>query len=196
MNSNPPVATAPLDPPRLSAGLLPCFATPGVAGPRHPAPLARRNRLAGVGLIEVLVALTILSVGLLGIAAMQILALRNNTSAADRSMAVILSYSIIDSLRGNREAALAGDYNLAFPETGCELPEAGTLASNDLRAWLDAMVLRDTDNGIRGVMGAGACGSVACEDTGACTIVIRWDDCRGIDQDNCQTRTLTTQVQL
>ena len=172
MNRKPPVAAAP------------------------PDQFSRRNRLAGVGLIEVLVALTILSVGLLGVAAMQVLALRNNTSATDRSMAVILSYSIIDSLRGNRGAALTGDYNLAFPETGCELPAAGTLASNDLRAWLDAMALRDADNGIRGVMGAGACGSVACEDTGACTIDIRWDDCRGIDQDNCQTRTLTTQVQL
>ncbi len=123
---------------------------------RHgpPDPIARRNRLAGVGLIEVLVALTVLSVGLLGVAAMQVLALRNNTSAADRSMAVILSYSIIDSLRANRETAMAGAYTLALPETGCELPAAGTLATNDLRAWLDAMALRDEDNGVRGVMGA------------------------------------------
>ncbi len=172
MNRKSPVATAP------------------------PDQIARRNRLAGVGLIEVLVALTVLSVGLLGVAAMQVLALRNNTSAADRSMAVILSYSIIDSLRANRETAMAGAYTLALPETGCELPAAGTLATNDLRAWLDAMALRDEVNGVRGVMGAGACGGVACEDTGLCTVDIRWDDCRGIDQENCQTRTLTTQVQL
>lgn len=179
---------------------------PVVAAP--PDQIARRNRLEGVGLIEVLVALTVLSVGLLGVAAMQVLALRNNTSAADRSMAVILSYSIIDSLRANREAALAGDYALALPETGCEHPAAGTLATNDLRAWLDAMALRDEDNGVRGVMGAGVCGGVVCcddEDTcgdavtcedGLFKIDIRWDDCRGIDQDNCETRTLTTQVQL
>ena len=153
---------------------------------------------AGVGLIEVLVALLVLSLGLLGVAAMQAAALRNNHSAVERSMGAILTHSIIDSMRANRAAALAGAYNLALPDSGCDIPDAGALAQNDLRAWLQSMVLRDTEAGIRGVMSGGACGGVNCTSTGFCRISIRWDDCRGVNDPAaaCQTFTMITEVQL
>ena len=153
---------------------------------------------AGVGLIEVLIALLILSLGLLGIAAMQAAALRNNHSATERSMGAILTHSIIDSMRANRNAALAGAYNLTLPDGGCNLPSTGTLAQNDLRAWLQSMVLRDTDAGIRGIMSGGACGGVNCTSTGFCRISVRWDDCRGVNDPAaaCQTLTMITEVQL
>ena len=163
------------------------------------APISRdAHHQTGVGLIEVLIALLILSLGLLGVAAMQAAALRNNHSAAERSMGAILSHSIIDSMRANRAAALAGAYNLALPDSGCTLPNAGTLAQNDLRAWLQSMVLRDTQAGIRGVMSGSACGGVNCTSAGFCRISIRWDDCRGINDPAaaCQTFTMITEVQL
>ena len=153
----------------------------------------------GVGLIEVLVALLVLSFGLLGIAAMQAAALRNNHSAAERSMGAILSHSIIDSLRANRTGALNGDYNSSLPQSGCNVPSGGSLAQIDLRVWLESMQLRDTNAGIRGVMSGSACGSVNCTASGFCSITIRWDDCRGIHnstQAECQTQKMITETQL
>lgn len=159
-----------------------------------------RRREKGIGLIEVLVALLVLSFGLLGIAAMQATALRNNHSAAERSMAAILTHSIIDSMRANRSSALLGEYNYSGTSGNCTLPESGNLAQNDLVAWLQSMQLRDTSAGIRGIMSGSACGSVNCSDTGLCTIAIHWDDCRGTNDStqaaDCQTQTMTTEVQL
>ena len=152
----------------------------------------------GVGLIEVLVALLVLSLGLLGVAAMQAAALRNNHSAAERSMGAILSQSIIESMRANRVDALSGAYNLALPESGCVIPSGGSLAQNDLQSWLQTMVLRDTDAGVRGVMSSSACGGINCSNTGLCKIRIRWDDCRGINTPDkpCVSITMTTETQL
>jgi type IV pilus assembly protein PilV len=175
------------------------LSTGAIRVPPHRANERQTQRQSGVGLIEVLIALLVLSLGLLGIAAMQGAALRNNHSAADRSMGAILTHSIIDSLRANRAAALAGDYNLALDED-CALPDAGTLAQNDLRAWRQTLTLYDVDAGVRGIMGGSACGGVSCTGGGLCTISIRWDDCRGInptaDANRCLTQTLQTQVQL
>lgn len=152
----------------------------------------------GVGLIEVLVALLVLSFGLLGVAAMQAAALRNNHSAAERSMGAMLSQSIIESMRANRADALSGAYNLALPESGCVIPSGGSLAQNDLQSWLEAMLLRDTGAGVRGVMSGSACGGINCNNAGLCRIQIRWDDCRGINTPDkpCATMTMTTETQL
>ena len=65
----------------------------------------------GVGLIEVLVSMLILSVCLLGMAALQTVALRNGQSAQSRSMAGIMSNSITDAMRANITAARSGAYN-------------------------------------------------------------------------------------
>ena len=65
----------------------------------------------GVGLIEVLVSMLILSVCLLGMAALQTVALRNGQSAQSRSMAGIMSNSITDAMRANVTEARNGAYN-------------------------------------------------------------------------------------
>ena len=97
-----------------------------------------RRSQRGAGLIEVLVAVLVLAIGLLGIAAMQTTALRNNQSALERSQAVIQSYAILDAMRANREQAQAGAYNLGA--LTCAVPTvAGTLAQNDLIAWMQSV---------------------------------------------------------
>ena len=58
-------------------------------------------------LLAALVAVLVMGVGLLGIAAMQATALRNNQSALERTQATIQTYSILDAMRANRDAALA-----------------------------------------------------------------------------------------
>ena len=62
--------------------------------------LSRRLQNSGFTLVEVLVTLVILSVGLLGIAALQTASLRNNLDSAMRSQASLLAADI--AVRGSR----------------------------------------------------------------------------------------------
>ncbi len=81
------------------------------------APLRRhltRRPTSGYTLVEVLVAVVILSVGLLGLAGMQARGMRNSHDAYLRSQAAILAYDIADRMRANRDAALAGDYDIGI----------------------------------------------------------------------------------
>ncbi len=127
-------------------------------GPRH---------IAGVGLIEVLVAVVILSFGMLGIAALQSASLRNSQSALERSQAVVHTYAILDAMRANLDVARIGGYDLNT--LTCAAPNAGDLAATDLHEWILALK-RD--------LGEAACGQVKCGSL-ACRITVQWDDSRG-----------------
>ena len=70
-----------------------------------------RKPQRGFTLIEILVALVILSVGLLGVASLQVQCLRNNQSAYLRSQATLLAYDMADRMRTNSASAIAGSYN-------------------------------------------------------------------------------------
>ena len=129
------------------------------------------SRERGAGLIEVLIAVLILGVGMLGIAAMQATALRNSQGALERSQAVVQSYSILDAMRANRSAASTGEYN-----TGgvvCTPPAVGTLAQTDVSLWIGSLKASLGP-------GAGTCGGVSCNGSD-CTITVQWDDSRALD---------------
>jgi type IV pilus assembly protein PilV len=64
--------------------------------------------------LEVLIALVVLSVGLLGIAAMMNFSLKANDSAYLRTQAEALAYNIVDQMRANQNAALNGSYTIGF----------------------------------------------------------------------------------
>lgn len=99
----------------------------------------------GTTLIETMVALLILSIGLLGIAALQMSGLFQNRVGYERSQAVMLADEIAERIRVNRPAAAAGDYDtaigtvLAAPSGTCLGQAAnctpGTLATEDLGLW-------------------------------------------------------------
>ena len=59
------------------------------------------SKQQGVSLIESLIALLVISVGLLGIAALQITAMSQNGSALNHSQAVWIAYDISDRIRAN-----------------------------------------------------------------------------------------------
>jgi len=63
--------------------------------------LTRRYQQRGVSLIESMIALLVISIGLLGIAALQITAMKQNTSALNHSQAVWIGYNIADRIRAN-----------------------------------------------------------------------------------------------
>ena len=62
------------------------------------------RRESGFSLIEVLVALLVLSIGLLGLAALQAQGLRFNHDAYVRTQATNLAYDIVDRMRVNNTA--------------------------------------------------------------------------------------------
>lgn len=99
------------------------------------------NKQSGFTLLEVLVTLLIISFGLLGMAALQISALKNNLSAHHRSQATILAYDIVDRMRANittidnyvgiPDASVAA-VATCLTDTGCT-PQ--NMALNDLAEW-------------------------------------------------------------
>ena len=134
---------------------------------RNSRPPTRRH-VAGVGLIEVLVAVTILAFGLLGIAAMQATTLRNSQSAASRSQAVIATYTILERMRANYAVASNGGYDLAAMT--CNAPTASSLVTSDQRDWIESLHTS---------LGASACGQIRRCGGLTCEIVVQWDDSRG-----------------
>ena len=64
----------------------------------------------GFTLIEVLVAMVLLSLGLMGVAALQMESMRSTQNAQTRARAVVLAADIAERMRTNRGAALAGAY--------------------------------------------------------------------------------------
>lgn len=132
-------------------------------------PRQRPFRQRGVGLIEVLIAVLILSIGLLGIALVQTRALSNNNSSMARSMAIVASYAILDAMRADRTSALGGAYNGTVAANAC--PQAGTLAQQQLRSWCSQL---------GATLGAVSTttGVVNCAASGDCTVTIQFDDSR------------------
>lgn len=148
--------------------------------PRAAASTPRRQR--GATLIEALVSVFIISIGLLGAAALQNSALRNNQSSYERTQTAILSQTILDAMRANPEGVTAGGYTLS--SFTCTAPTGTTLAAADLGAWITRLQTQ---------LNASACGRIACTN-GTCTVDIRWDDSRSTGGSSAQT--VSTRVQL
>lgn len=136
-----------------------------------------KHRSFGTTLIEVLVTVIVISVGLLGIAGLQLVSLRNNKDATVRTQASVLAADITDRMRANRTAALNGQYNLALTAT----PGTGTIPDNDLTAWRAALA-QQLPNGI---------GAVARNSGNIFTITIQWTERDNDDDDPVQFQTST-----
>lgn len=73
---------------------------------RHQLNSPRKKR--GLSMIELLVAVLVLAIGVLGITAMQMVSLQNNRGALFRAEAVQLAYDMMDRIRANPEGAVPG----------------------------------------------------------------------------------------
>ena len=74
--------------------------------------MTNTRKQRGATLIEIMVALLVLSVGLLGTASLQMFSLQANQGAYFRTQAVNVSYEVADFLRTNRGSP--SDVNLNF----------------------------------------------------------------------------------
>lgn len=153
--------------------------------PVHAMHIARQ---AGDSLIEVLVALVLLSVGLLGVAAFEAASLSTNSSAYVRGMATIASYSILDAMRSDPRGTEDGSYNGTVSASACPaVDNTRSLARQQLSQWCAS--LGRTLNTRQGTQG-----SIACR-TGICTVTIQFDKSTG-NAHVSVTQRFTTQVRL
>ena len=107
------------------------------------------NSTHGFTLIEVMVTVVILSLGLLGLAAMQLSALKNSHGAQLRNQATTLAYEIGERIRSNRAAAMDDHYTIAAGESAATTPDcesqicvSNEMAAYDLNQWKGALALQ------------------------------------------------------
>ena len=79
---------------------------------RLRAALSRRAQ-SGMTLVEVLVTAVIISVGLLGVAALQLTSLKSNQESYVRSQAAMLAADLLDRMRANQAGVRANHYDMA-----------------------------------------------------------------------------------
>lgn len=153
-------------------------------------------RAGGFSLVEVMVALLIISIGLLGIAKMQALALSNTTGARLRALAAIEADSLSGTIQADRnfwsantvsanvfgatvssgDTTLSGTINCSTattptPKVATSAPcTAHKMAAYDLQTWA---------TNLQQVVGPTASASISCTAASAtsqatCTITISW----------------------
>ena len=133
-----------------------------------------KNQL-GFSLLEVLIALLILSIGLLGLAALQTTGLRSNQMATMRTLATQIAYDMSDRMRANPAGLTTAtqQYVIATGETPTDPPV--TRADNDLTEWRTQVARLPGGLG-RITQSAGLPGPPSTPDTHEITVY--WDEDR------------------
>ncbi len=177
-----------------------------------------RARHAGFSLVEIMVALLVISIGLLGVAKMQALALSSTGSAKTRSLAALQAASLAATMQADRAywsgaggtAAITitvpasgtftsapNDPNLVVPtgaQAGCASTTtpctSGQLAAQDLTDWGTAL-----QTALPGGSAVVLCTPGASANTSTCTITINWNDHIVALNTASNTGSTTTQVQ-
>jgi type IV pilus assembly protein PilV len=158
-----------------------------------------RNGSTGFSLVEVMVALLVISVGMLGIAKMQALALSSTGSARTRSIAALEAASLGATMEADRaywSGIAAANFTITVPSTGtytgptpadanlvvptgaqvgCASPTlictAGQLAAQDLSDWTT-----DLHSTVPNSQASIVCNPGANPNTATCNITITWSD--------------------
>lgn len=139
--------------------------------------------MQGMVMIETLVAILIVSFGLLGYAGLLLQSNKANLTAYQRSQATLLAYDIADSMRANRGNATAGTYDIAI---GTAAGSGSTIAAQDLARW-KTNLSRALPSGD---------GSISVNGTGNATITILWTNTSSIHAAENANTTFVTQTQI
>ena len=160
--------------------------------------LLSRQRQKGFSLVEVLVSVVIMSVGILGVAGLQVLSLQQNRSSLFRSEALMLGSDMLDRMRANPLVNYAGfDFTDLPPSaTSCEDDSCTPAQMKDFDiAWWRCSINRlDADDddpfdicdtlGVTGSQLPGGQGEIAdVEDETNCSVedgetcvIVRWTE--------------------
>jgi len=135
-------------------------------------------RQTGFSLIEVLIALVVLSIGLIGMAGIQQAGVRNTHNALLHSQASMLAYEMGDMMRSNKEQVEFGNYEItegAFPTESSNCATTSQLAaincssqemtSFHLKRWSEHLAQRLPEG-----TGSITCKDIDSSDLMSCTI--------------------------
>jgi type IV pilus assembly protein PilV len=151
----------------------------------------RRGHARGFTLLEMLVALLVLSFGLLGMAGLQATGLRNNSNAYHRTQASVIALDIIERMRANRAAAAKGDYELALNASPPTSPS--TQAERDLSLWIDNIEDKLKNAGD----GSVTCALVPPNNRFVeCTVVVQWTEIQDKVKDAADNTQFIVSTQL
>ncbi len=172
----------------------------------------------GVGIIEVLVALVVISFGVLGMAGLQLTGIKHTTSSYNRAKALLLIENMATRMRINHQAVIDGDYAgfdtangydcAVKPTPYCqdsptgagESCTSGELAAFDLfSVACGAWGTKGASDGVLGMLPANSNLKVACNDSpckadSAYTISITWTERSSPSDDTTETRNVSMRL--
>lgn len=149
-----------------------------------------RRRQQGIGMIEVLVALLILSIGVLGYAGLQLRALNSANESHYRAQAMAIAQDVVERIAVNPDARAtyltttswqAADFSSRATPTGWDQCFNGSCTAADIAGWdiLQARYMAWTLLPTGHVAVSGCATALAC-------VVVAWNDA---DPTNCDTST-------
>lgn len=156
--------------------------------------MTTRIRNAGFSMIELLVAVLVMGIGVLGITGLQLVSLQNNRGALLRGEAVQLSYDILDRIRANPGANYDGLAMGAAPAapTDCNANTCteAQMAVFDRAVWKCSLGSYNTNATCIALRAAGVLPSVQTQPglpsgdgsiavnagTGVVTVSVRWQE--------------------
>ena len=140
-----------------------------------------RSLQQGVGLIEVLITVLLLSTSLLALSSLQLRSLQFNNSAYLRSQANIYAYDIIDRMRVVN--GTPSDFNRQLTDP---VPTGNDAVALHTRQWL---------NNLTGAV-ASAKGAITCDNSRNCSITITWDEQNASSEQSEDSSTFKYSVRL
>jgi type IV pilus assembly protein PilV len=169
-----------------------------------------RNIQHGFTLIEVLVAVMVFSFGLLGIAGMMTISVRNNHNGYLRSQANFLAENMVDRMRANPVGLWNSAYNgtAAIGTAGCTLTipcNYNQLALYDTQNWAQSLSTHlPSGSGTINCVPVGAVSTAVAANPpsiwtpvsvfdGICTITVTWNESNRPEEVIAQTLTLVAQ---
>ncbi len=139
---------------------------------------------SGFSLVEVLITVVLVSIGLLGLAGLQLTSVQNSNSSGERFIATTLAQDILERMRANRSKAVGPGkvYNLAMGAA----PGASGVEGDDLDGWKDALAA---------ALPSGD-GSVQVDGTNVATITVQWTDASDKNPDDSRAISLVLSTTL
>jgi type IV pilus assembly protein PilV len=163
-----------------------------------------KQSAAGFTLLELLIALVILSVGLLGVAKLSLSTVQSNDSALMRSTATALTQQIIDDMRANQTQALAGAYNIVVGASPGAAPAcvnvscgSTSIVTYDLAEW-KSLLTSSLPAGDGSVSVATELNPYTGSNETTATVTVRWNDSVAMQSfgDVAGTKSLTVETLL
>jgi type IV pilus assembly protein PilV len=124
----------------------------------------------GFSMIEVLVTFVIAAVGLMGLAAMQLITIKNANNSQFRTLATLYAYDMAERIRSNRAAVAEYVGADTSGETACGSCSSGGIAESDVDEWIAALEQSPEAGGLPEGIGK------ISQNGGLYEITIEWDE--------------------